>query len=130
MSNKEIEATIRRAFEVDRLLPPVFHNKTRGTLGFVQIPDNLRSLDDLAEDPKFDSVTKEDLKIWEEVLFVWLPMLPPFEREIVKCRCRNMGWKRLARHLVKRKIADRELYRTTLWRSFQEGLTEINRKFG
>ena len=128
MNTKEIEKTIRRAFEVDRILPPVFQNKMRGTLGFVNIPNIERSLEDLEEDPKFNSVTKEDVKLWEMVLFVWLPILTPFEREIVKCRCRNMGWKRIARHLVKCKLADRELYRTTLWRSFQDGLSTISKK--
>lgn len=131
-NKKNIEETIRRAFEVDRLLPPAFPNKTRGSIlgSVVTIPDIERSLDDLAGDPKFDCVTQEDLNIWNKVMFDWLPILPLQEREIVRCRCRNMGWKRIARHLVKYRYADRELYRTTLWRNFQEGLDRILRAFG
>lgn len=126
-TTKEIEEVIRRAFEIDHLLPPVFANKTRGsTLGsVVDIPDTLRSLDDLAEDPRLQYATAEDLEIWNMVMFNWLPCVSLLEREIIRCRCRNMGWKRIARHLCQRKFADRELYRTTLWRTFQDGLKTI-----
>ena len=128
---KETELIIRRAFEVDRLLPPAFPNKTKGsTLGnFIIISDINRSLEDIISDPKYDNITRQDLKIWETVMFKWLPHLSPFDREVVRCRCRNMGWKRLARHLVKHKYIERELYRTTLWRIFQNAITTINKDF-
>ena len=125
---KEVEAAIRRAFEVDRILPAVRPGNSGSLLGkMIIIPDMERSLEDLIEDSEKDrhNLTREDLELWRVVMSEWLPSLRGAEREVVKCRCSGMGWKRTARRLVQKKLADRELDRTTLWRKFKSGLEDI-----
>lgn len=124
---KEVEALLRRAFEVDRILPPVIKKSTGSLLGnMIVIPDDLRSFEDLAEDAARDwrNLTPEDLEIWS-VALEWLPKLKSPHREIVKKRCRGESWKRISRELYREKITNRELERTTLWRTFNEGLCKI-----
>jgi hypothetical protein len=124
---KEIETLLRRAFEVDRILPPVFRKTTGCTLGaMVVIPDDLRSLEDLTEDAARDwrNLTQEDLNIWSEAL-EWLPKLKTPQREVVKKRCQGKSWKRISRELYQEKATSRELERTSLWRIFHDGLDRI-----
>lgn len=127
-TTKEVEEMIRRAFEVDRILPPVVKRSGGSLLGsMVVIPDTLRSLEDLAEDAARDwrNLSDEDLRIWWMVCADWLPKLKSPFREIVKKRCQGKSWKRISRELYHEKTTNRELERTTLWRSYNEGLCKI-----
>lgn len=124
MNRKEVEETIRRAFEVDRMLPNPKPKRPQSPLGKMVIIPDTRNVGDI--DPKeFDCVSKEDMEIWELVMFEWMPQLKGAQRYVVKFRCCGMGWKRIARTLEERKITYRVLDRTTLWRMFQHGIEEF-----
>ncbi|MBO6305454.1 MAG: hypothetical protein J6M62_10325 [Selenomonadaceae bacterium] len=130
-STKEIEADIRRAFEVERLLPFPRPNNGSCYLGrLMVIPDTERSLEDIMEDIKNSrlNITSDDLKLWDKVTDEWLPLLVGMQRIVVVKRCQGMGWKRLARYLNEKNHTERTFDRTTLWRIFKNGLKEIQRQ--
>jgi hypothetical protein len=126
MTRKEVEKTIRRAFEIDRILPYPRPENAKCYLGkLVVIPDN-RSIDDIKEDDDRRAfITTEDVEIWEMVMTDWMPRLHGVQRAVVKYRCCGMGWKRIALTLADKKITHRVLDRSTLWRCFQHGLDEF-----
>ena len=128
-TRQELEEMIRRAFDVDRILPPAFNARMKGCSlsNLIVVPDDERSPEDVLEDLADSrmNITREDLALWQEVMFKWLPVLNGIEREVVKCRCRGMGWKRIGKHLSERSLSDRGLSRTTLWRIFVSGLERI-----
>lgn len=126
MNSKEVEKTIRRAFEIDRMLPYPRPENAKCYLGkFMVIPDN-RPLEDMKEDDyKSVYITKEDIEVWEMVMTEWMPRLHGMQRAVVKYRCCGMGWKRIATTLENKKITHRVLDRSTLWRCFQQGLNEF-----
>ena len=128
---KEVEETIRKAVEIDRMLPSIKPRSGGSLLGrMIVIPDNERSLDDVLADVERNrnNITREDIALWYHVLTVWIPPLDSLQREIVKLRCSGMGWKRIGKHLAEHRFSDRVLYRTTLWRIFREALEAILRK--
>lgn len=132
---KDIENAIREAFKLDKMLPSDKPNCGGSLIGkMIVIPDTYRSLEDLIEDCENSrrNLTKEEMKLWQDVTSKWLPFLKelPAEYEIVRCRCYGMGWKRISRRLVQKKLIREELHRTTLWRKFKDGLEMILRKFG
>lgn len=124
---KEVEEKIRRAIWTDRKLPKVGLSYPKSPVGkMMAIDDTQRSLEDIMEDIPFrERPTKEDIENWHVVMFVWLPALEPISREIVVRRCSGMGWKRIIRVIIDKKISDRILSRTTLWRIFKDALEEI-----
>ena len=127
---KDVEAAIRRAFEVDRILPAVRPKNSGSLLGkMIIIPDTERSLEDLIEDSERDrhNLTREDLELWRVVMSEWLPSLKSVEREVVKCRCSGMGWKLVSRKVYEAGASNRHLGRSTLWRLFHSGLEAILR---
>lgn len=125
MTIKEVEQTIRRAFEIDRALPfPRPSNAECLLSKMIVIPNTERSLEDLAEDAKF-IITQEDYNLWHMVMFDWMPKVHGAQRAVIKYRCCGMGWKRIARTLVEKKYTYRTMDRTTLWRMFQHGLEHI-----
>lgn len=132
MTIKEIEADIRRAFEIDRVLPyPVRPNNGRCYLGqWIVIDDTERSYDDITEDMKNNilTVSADDMKLWETVMYEWMRLIVGLPRIVVEKRCQGMGWKRIARYLYDEKKTLRVFDRTTLWRIFKDGLREIQRK--
>ncbi len=125
---KEVEAAIRRAFEVDRILPAVRPGNSGSLLGkMIIIPDMERSLEDLIEDSEKDrhNLTREDLELWRVVMSEWLPRLEAKNRIVVKYRCQGRGWKKVSQCLVKEGICQRELSRQSLLGLFKEGLQQI-----
>lgn len=130
-TTKQIEEAIRRAFEVDRILPKTSPKSGGSLLGRLSvIPDTERSLEDVLEDVEknWHNLTNEDVSLWYDVMSNWLPRLSTPRRQIVKKRCSGKGWKRIARELHESGITDRTLDRTTLWRIFQKGLEDILRR--
>lgn len=131
MTTKEIEEAIRKAFEIDRILPSGKPKSSGCLLGrLTVIPDDLRPLDDIIEDAanNWHNLSKEDLRLWYEVMSLWIPYLSNPHKEVVKKRCSGKGWKRVARELYESGLSERTLDRTTLWRIFQRGLDDILRK--
>ena len=126
MTRKEVEEKIRRAFEIDRLLPYPRPENAKCYLGkLVVIPDN-RPIEDIKEDDERRVfLTTDDYNNWELVMTEWMPKLHGAQRAVVKYRCCGMGWKRIARTLYEKKITHRTLDRSTLWRIFAHGLEEF-----
>ena len=129
-NRKELEDALRRAFEIDRMLPRVAPKHPTSTLGqMVVIPDDERSVEDLQEEWEAarERVTAADMELWEAAN-KWLCTIRGIRWAVVKKRCQGMGWKRIAGYLVRKEYADRHLHRATLLRYFYEGLDEIVRK--
>lgn len=125
MTHKEVEAKIRRAFEIDKVLPFPRPKSAECLLGrLVVIPNTERSFEDIAEDAKY-IITQEDWDLWHEVMFEWMPKLHGVQRAVVKYRCCGMGWKRIAKMLYDKEFTHRTLDRSTLWRIFAHGLDEF-----
>lgn len=124
MTRKEVENIIRRAFEIDRVMPfprPKYPTSLIGKM--IVIPDN-RAFTDV-ESHEAERYTAEDIALWEMVMNEWMPLLHGAQKAVVKYRCCGMGWKRIARTLEEKKYTYRILDRTTLWRMFQQGLDEF-----
>jgi hypothetical protein len=129
-TRQELEELLRRAFEIDRMLPKVGLKNPTSILGqLVVIPDDERSLEDIQEDWEHarERITSADMELWEEAN-KWLGTIRGIKWAVVKKRCQGMGWKRIASYLVKKEFADRHLHRATLLRYFYDGLDEIVRK--
>lgn len=124
MTNKEVEKTIRRAFEIDRILPYPRPENAKCYLGKLVVIPDLRSPTDIDDKEKM-VITSEDLEIWEMVMTEWMPRLHGMQRAVVKYRCCGMGWKKIARLLYEKHITYRTLERTQLWRIFMHGLDEF-----
>lgn len=123
-----LKEAIHRAFEIDALLPKTAPFMSQNSLGsMIQIPDNERSPQDVLEDMARARVMvmAEDIKLWFYITTDLLPVLSPIQRAIVIMRAKNKGWKRIAKALVDLKIAERHLYRTTLWRIYNGALKEL-----
>ena len=120
-----IENNIRKAAEVDKVLPPVFKANYRSPLGAMIAPEP----EVLAERNFYDevptSITNEDIKVWEKVCFDWLPILPRTDQNIIWWRCCGMGWKRISRQLKAIGYLSQEVHRITLFRYFVKGLEKI-----
>ena len=124
MNRKEVEQTIRRAFEVDRVLPFPRPKNPQCLIGqMIVIPDTRAATD--VDEHEYMRLTSDDLALWEMVMRDWMPQLKGAQRYVVKYRCCGMGWKRIARTLEEKKITYRVLDRSTLWRMFQQGLDEF-----
>ena len=127
---KQIVELIRRAFWIDKKLPPVFKKYYADSLigRYCILPDERNVNEILEELELYERPTHEDLKLWETVMFNWIPSLPDPTRQIIKMRGMGMGWKRISRMLIEKKVVDRILHRSTLWRMFKEGLMIISQK--
>lgn len=126
-NRQELEEALRRAFEIDRMLPKVGLKNPTSLLGqMVVIPDDERSIEDLQEDWEHarERITSADMELWEEAN-KWLCTIRGIRWAVVKKRCQGMGWKRIAGYLVKKEFADRHLHRHTLLNYFYAGLNEI-----
>lgn len=129
-NRKELEELLRRAFEIDRLLPKVAPKYPTSPLGqMVIIPNDERSIEDQQEDmdAAHERPTRADMELWETAN-TWMQKIHGIRWAIVKKRCQGFGWKRIAGYLVRKEYADRHLHRATLLRYFYEGLDEIVRK--
>jgi hypothetical protein len=128
---KELEEIIRRAFEIDKILPNVIPQPPTSLIGkMIVIPDTERSIEDINEDVQRNRalLNSDDVALWEEVN-EWFKGIDALNRAVVIKRCQGKGWKRIAKELVKEGRTYRYLHRATLWRHFNEGLEEILRMF-
>lgn len=129
-NRKELETMLRRAFEIDRMLPKVAPKNPTSPIGqMIVIPDDERSIQDMQEEYERarERMTQADMELWEAAN-EWMRTIHGIRWAVVKKRCQGMGWKRIAGYLVKKEYADRNLHRATLFRYFCEGLDEIVRK--
>ena len=119
LTNQEklIEETIRRAFWVDKQLPPVRLKTAQSPLGRVILLEDDRPISEIFAEKQIDKPTQDDLKTWEIVMFDWLPIVPCDMRTVVKRRCSGMGWKRITYEL--------NISRSTAWRRFEDGIVYI-----
>lgn len=83
------------------------------------IPDDERSTEDILEE-KEHNVAMEHPELVDEVFGKWFSILDDREREIVKLRCRPMGWKRVSRVAEQMAIIDRQ-YSTKQLRRIHNG---------
>lgn len=130
MKYDKVEDIIRRAFEIDAVMPRVKPQELNSMIGkVVVIPDDERSHQDVLEDVscKIDIVMAEDVKLWYMVMTEWMPRLTRLQRKIIELRVKGFGWKRIGRTLHDAKISERYLYRTTLWRIYKSGIEELER---
>lgn len=129
MSFKETEEKIRKAFEVDRILPKVAPAKWGNVLGkYIQIPDDFRKYEDIYEDfnNSVSSIAKEDLKLWYDVMTA-IARLEERQRAVVKFRGFGMGWGTVAKKMRERGISYHYLSRTTLWRYYSDALKNLEK---
>lgn len=125
---KELEDMIRKAFEIDAVLPKVKPQNVSSLLGnMVSIPDDERSPQDVLEDMAHKSkiAMAEDIKLWYMVMTEWMPFLSDIQRRVIELRIKGYGWKRIAKILYDAKVSERYLYRTTLWRIYQSGINQL-----
>jgi hypothetical protein len=127
MTRKEVEEIIRRAFEIDRAMPFPRPKNPASLIGKMIVIADLRAATDV-EEREYIRITADDIKLWETVMLDWMPQLKGAQKAVVKYRCCGMGWKRIARTLVEKKITYREFGRTTLWQMFVHGLDEFVNK--
>ena len=128
MKYDKVEDIIRRAFEIDAVLPRVKPQELNSMIGkVVVIPDDERSHQDVLEDVagKIDIVMAEDVKLWYMVMTEWMPKLTRIQRKVIELRVKGMGWKRIGKIIYDGKISERYLYRTTLWRIYKSGIEEL-----
>ena len=97
MNRKELESDLRRAFWVDNQLPLSSLKRLRASLGkFVLLPDE-RPIDEIFKEKSVhECPTREDLFLWEKVMFRWIPLLAPEKRNIVKRRSQEWSWKKIS----------------------------------
>lgn len=129
-NRKDLEQALRRAFEIDRMLPKVAPKFPQNPIGqMMVIPDDERSIEDMREEYEHvrERLSLADMDLWEAANS-WMQNIHGIRWAVVKKRCQGMGWKRIASYLVKREYTDRHLHRSTLLRHFYEGLDEIVRK--
>jgi|GEM_PF-3868856 hypothetical protein len=129
-NRRDLEKALRRAFEVDRMLPKVGPKIPKTMIGkMIIIPDDDRSIEDLLEDADLErrSISRDDMELWIKSN-EWMQTISGLRYLVVKKRCQGMGWKRIAKYAEEKKAADRMFDRTTLWRIFVKGLDEIIRK--
>ena len=128
LDKKGVEEAIRKAFEIDKVLPKVKPQTVNSVLGnLVIIPDDERSADDVLDDiaHKSEVVMAEDIKLWYMVMTDWMPRLTAIQRKVIELRVKGIGWKRIGKILYDAKISERYLYRTTLWRIYKSGIDDL-----
>lgn len=129
-NREELKTALRRAFEIDRMLPRVAPKNPTSPIGqMIVIPDDERSIQDMQEEYERarERMTQADMELWEAAIR-WMRTIHGIRWAVVKKRCQGMGWKRIAGDLVKKEFTDRMLHRNTLLKYFYEGLDEIVRK--
>jgi hypothetical protein len=133
MKYDKVEDIIRRAFEIDAVLPRVKPQTISSILGnMVIIPNDERSHQDVLEDIEHrgEVVLSDDVKLWYNVMTEWMPKLTPVQRKVIELRVKGMGWKRIGKILYDGKISERYLYRTTLWRIYRSGMEDLAKIIG
>ena len=97
MNRKELENDLRRAFWVDKQLPLSSLKRLRASLGKIVLLPDERPIDEIFKEKSIhECPTREDLFLWEKVMFRWIPMLVPEKRHIVKRRSQEWSWKKIA----------------------------------
>lgn len=99
----KIKNDIESAAYVDRLLPAVRAPKYRCLMPDIIYTEQEKIFMD--KKPIKIKPNKEQLDLWEKVMFVWLPLLSADERRLVWKRANRIPWKLLCREFgVSRQI--------------------------
>lgn len=91
----KIKNDIESAAYVDRLLPAVRAPRYRCLMPDIIYTEQEKIFMD--KKPIKVKPNKEQLDLWEKVMFVWLPLLSVDERRLVWKRANNIPWKLLCR---------------------------------
>lgn len=109
---EEIKRDIETAAYVERMLPPVKPPKYRCWLfEIVYTPQEIAFME---RKPMKVRPTKEQIDIWDKVVLKWLPLLTPFERNLVWKRAKHIPWKLLCRDFGRTRIHLWQLYKMAL----------------
>ena len=116
-SRYEVETTIRQAIYVkNRIDHREYPLGARDPLGRnIIIPDDERSHEDILEEKEHNNAMNHP-EVVDIVFGQWFAVLDDREREIVKLRCRPMGWKKVSRKaeeigVIERQYSDKQLRR-------------------
>lgn len=112
----QIERDIKSAAYVDRLLPSVRAPKYKCCMPDIIYTEQEKIFMD--KKPIKVIPTKEQLELWEKVMFDWMPLLTVTERLLVWKRANRIPWKLLCRELG--------YERSQLWRRYQTALIKIS----
>lgn len=125
-----VESTIKQAIYIkNRLDHREYPLGARDPLGRnIIIPDDERSHEDILEE-KERNIAMNHPEIVDEVFGKWFSILDDREREIVKLRCRPMGWKRVSRMAEQKAIVDRQYSSKQLRRIHNGALDRILARF-
>ena len=115
LSLKEIKLALETAAFVERTMPPVRPPKVNSWLfDIVYSPQELALM--AKRRPRI-TPTKEQIGLWELVVFDWFAILEPDERKLAWKRANHIPWKLLCREFG--------LERTEMWRRFHNVLIKI-----
>lgn len=92
------------------------------------IPDDERSHEDILEDIEHNKAMNHP-ELVDEVFGKWFSVLDDREREVVKLRCKPMGWKKVSRILESIGVVDRQYSDKHLRRIFNGALDRIIARF-
>lgn len=130
MNRESVEETIRQAIYVkNRLDHGEYPVGAKDPLGRnIIIPDDERSHEDILEEKEHNQAMSHP-EIVETVFVHWFGILDDREREIVKLRCRPMGWKKVSRKAAEICVVDRQYSYKQLRRIFNGALDKIIARF-
>lgn len=118
LSFNEIKSKLETAAYVERLMPPVRPPKYRSCMPeIIYTPQELAFMDRRLVRPR---PTQDQVSLWEMVVLKWLPLLTPYEHNLVWKRANRLPWKLLCRELGRTRVH--------LWRIYDRALMKIQMK--
>lgn len=120
---EEIKQDLETAAYVERLMPAVRPPKYRCSMPeIIYTPQEIAFMDKRLVRPR---PTQAQVTSWEMVVLQWLPLLTPYERNLVWKRANRLPWKLLCRELGRTRvhlwrIYDRALFKLTVQQSAQK----------
>lgn len=122
----QIEQTIKQAIYVkNRLDHREYPMGVKNPIGRnIIIPDDERSHEDILEEKEHNNAMNHP-EVVDVVFGQWFSVLDDREREIVKLRCRPMGWKKVSRVAEQMAIVDRQYSSKQLRRIHNGALDRI-----
>lgn len=120
---EEIKQDLETAAYVERLMPAVRPPKYRCCMPeIIYTPQEIAFMDKRLVRPR---PTQAQVTLWEMVVLDWLPLLTPYERNLVWKRANRLPWKLLCRELGRTRvhlwrIYDRALFKLTVQQNMQK----------
>lgn len=126
---KDVEMAIEEALDVTNRERRQGPAGSRSLLGQItKSEEKEMSLEDLIENDFMTDPDEMEVYNRNVVKYNWLKMLKRKGQYVVLCRCSGMGWKKLARILVKKGCATRELHPSTLKETYNKSIQYIYNK--